>query len=252
MSDNHQNPTAALIIIGNEILSGRTQDTNLKYVAERLLTKGIKLIEVRVVQDDQEKIVFAINEVRSQYNYVFTTGGIGPTHDDITAESVAKAFGVPLELNKDAREILLKYYGAEDQLTESRLKMAYIPMGASLILNPVSGAPGFKIGNVHVMAGVPKIMQAMLDDVLPTLMNGELIYSRTVSCNLGESMMALHLTDIQHKYLDIEIGSYPQYRAGTLGVSLVARGIDQTKIAQAINDIKNMIHRLGGEITAEL
>ena len=252
MSDKHGYPTVSMLIIGNEILSGRTQDTNLKYLAETLLTKGIRMMEVRVVPDDESTIIASLNELRAKSTYTFTTGGIGPTHDDITAECIAKAFGVPLELNARARDILLGYYGSEDQLTEPRLKMAHIPVGADLILNPVSGAPGFHIGNVFVMAGVPKIMQAMVDDILPRLSTGAKILSHSVSCDLGESMMALQLTAIQNKYPDIEIGSYPQYRAGALGVSLVARGTDQAHITGAVDDIKTMILSLGGNITAEL
>lgn len=252
MSDQLNNPTASLLIIGNEILSGRTQDTNLKYLAETLLTKGIRLIEVRVVPDVESQIINALHALRSKSTYVFTTGGIGPTHDDITAESVAKAFDTTLELHARAREILLGYYGSEDQLTPPRLKMAHIPVGAELILNPVSGAPGFHIDNVFVMAGVPKIMQAMLDDILPSLSEGHKILSHTVSCNLGESMMALQLTDIQNKYPETDIGSYPQYRAGHLGVSLVVRGTDKNMISSAATDIKQMIISLGGEVTTEV
>jgi molybdenum cofactor synthesis domain-containing protein len=245
------NPSAALLIIGNEILSGRTQDSNLKYLAETLLTKGIKLIEARVIPDIEFEIMKAVTELRTKVDYLFTTGGIGPTHDDITAECMAKAFNVPLELNSNARSILLSYYGSESELTEARLKMAMIPVGASLISNPVSGAPGFKIENVHVMAGVPRIMQAMLDDVMMSLIGGELITSMTVGCNLGESVLAKRLTVIQDHYPSVEIGSYPQFRNGAVGVSLVTRGTDKQIVNEVKEKIKSMIIDLGGEIKSE-
>lgn len=251
MSDKQSAPTAALIIIGNEILSGRTQDTNLKYLAETLLTKGIRIVEVRVIPDVEPLIIATVNEMRAKVDYLFTTGGIGPTHDDITAEAIARAFHVPLTLNADARKILLSYYGSEDQLTPPRLKMAHVPEGARLILNPVSGAPGFNIANVYVMAGVPKIMQAMLDDVMISLQDGPQILSKTIACNLGESALAEALTAIQADHGDIEIGSYPQYKAGVLGVSLVARGVDGQKIDEVVKKIRAMIVTLGGAITAE-
>ena len=245
------NPTATMLIIGNEILSGRTQDSNLKYLAETLLRKGIKIIETRIVPDIENEIIDAVNILRKKSDYCFTTGGIGPTHDDITALAISKAFGVDLLLNPDARQILLNYYGSEKELTEARLKMAQIPSGASLILNPVSGAPGFKIENVYVMAGVPRIMQAMLDDVMISLIGGAKIHALTISCNLGESVLAKRLETIQSRYPDVEIGSYPQYRNGVVGVSLVARGVDFDHVTNARDLIRGMIFDLGGDVTAE-
>lgn len=252
LTEKAHNPTAALLIIGNEILSGRTQDTNLKYLAEKLLTKGVKLAEVRVVPDIEAKIITALNELRANVDYVFTTGGIGPTHDDITAESVAKAFNVPLDQNEEARAILKNYYGDEQELTEARLRMARIPRGAQLVLNPVSGAPGFQIENVFVMAGVPRIMQSMLDDIIPRLESGDQIFSLTIaSLNIAESVMAEPLERIQNEYPSIEIGSYPQYRSGVFAVSFVLRGTDINLMNEAKEKIKTEILKRNGSIQAE-
>src|SRR4051795_7110904 len=183
--ERHHLVTAAVLVIGDEILSGRTKDKNIGYIAEYLTTIGIDLVEVRVVSDDEGAIVEALNALRQRYTYVFTTGGIGPTHDDITADSVAKAFGVPIDVDPRARALLLTRI-AEKDLNEARLRMARIPAGADLILNKVSAAPGFRIGNVHVMAGVPSIMQAMLDEVAPTLKTGARMLSATVRADLRE------------------------------------------------------------------
>ena len=178
--------SAALLIIGDEILSGRTQDINIKHLAEKLGSKGIALREVRVVPDVEAKIIKAVNELRAEADYLFTTGGIGPTHDDITSESVAKAFGVAIERNKKAFDILVKHYGSEKELNDARLKMTMIPVGAQLIANPVSSAPGFILGNVYVMAGVPKIMQGMLDGVLEGLRGGAVVRANTVVVRLPQ------------------------------------------------------------------
>ncbi len=199
-------PRAALIVIGNEILSGRTQDTNTMWIAERLMQHGITLTEARTVPDIEEKIIEALSALRRDNNYVFTTGGIGPTHDDITAESIARAFDVPLEKNDEALCILKEHYKPED-LTPPVMKMALIPKGADLIPNPVSAAPGFVIENVYVMAGVPRIMQAMLDHILRSLEPGKRVLSNTIACDLPESALAEALGELQKKYPDVEIGS---------------------------------------------
>lgn len=239
-------PSAAILVIGNEILSGRTQDTNTKFIAEKMTSLGIRMREVRVVPDDKDIIIAALNEMRAKVDYLFTTGGIGPTHDDITAGSIAEAFGVDLILDPDARRQMLDYYGAEAELTEARLRMAHVPQGAALIRNPVSGAPGFIMGNVYTMAGVPRIMQAMMDNIVATLRQGPKIMSNSISCSLGESAIAHQLGEIQNRYPDVEIGSYPHYRAGALGLSLVLRSIDQQKIAAATEEVIAMVKSLNG------
>ncbi len=247
MTEQH---SAALLIIGNEILSGRTQDINTPWIAAKLAERGIRLVEVRVVPDIEARIVEAIHDLQPKANYLFTTGGIGPTHDDITTESVAKAVGVPVVLDDEARNILLSYYKSEDQLTEARLKMAYIPQSAVLIANPVSGAPGYRINNIFVMAGVPMIMQAMLDHILPDLVSGVPILSNTVTCDLPESMIAIQLAAIQKAYPNIEIGSYPHFRAGELGLSVVLRSIDKELLNEATEKVIDLIKKSGGRMQA--
>lgn len=245
-----KNLTAALIIIGNEILSGRTQDTNTAYIATKLADRGIKLMEVRVVPDIEEAIIYAVRELREKVAYVFTTGGIGPTHDDITAATMAKAFDVALELNSDARQILLEYYKSEAELTPARLRMAHIPVGATLIENPVSGAPGFKIGNVYVMAGVPRIMQGMMDNILPEIASGKPYISNNVSCDLPESKIAEALENIQKKFDNVDIGSYPHFRTGSMGLSLILRSTDNDALHVATQDVVNMVRSFGVDPTA--
>ena len=238
--------TAALLIIGNEILSGRTRDANLPFLAERLGELGVRLAEARVVADMEAEIVAAVNALRGRYDYVFTTGGIGPTHDDITAGCVAKAFGVPIERNAEAVALLESHYDP-GQLNEARLRMATIPVGASLIENPVSKAPGFRIGNVFVMAGVPKIMQAMFDGVAPTLTGGPPMRSRNLTCSLPEGTLAAPLGTIQDRYPHIDIGSYPYFRAGRFGVTVVLRGTDEPNLDAAAEEVAATIRDLGGE-----
>jgi len=237
--------TAALIIIGDEVLSGRTKDANTPYVAEKLNDSGVRLKEVRIIPDDAKTIIDTVNEMRAAHNYVFTTGGIGPTHDDITSENVAAAFGVELELNDDAYAELLAYYKDESEITESRKKMAMIPKGAKLIENPVSGAPGIHIGNVYVMAGVPRIMQAMLDSILLTLTGGAAVISRSVDADLAESLVADGLATIQKKYDTVAIGSYPKYQNGKFGTSLVMRGTDEDVLQSCVNDVADLVRSLG-------
>ena len=250
LTDNKDIYSVALVVVGNEILSGRTQDTNTSWIAENLNAMGNALVEVRVVPDIEGEIVRAVNELRAKADYVFTTGGIGPTHDDITAESIAKAFGVKLELNENAYRTLVAYYGNEADVTPPRKKMAMIPIGASLISNPVSGAPGFQMENVFVMAGVPRIMQAMFDDVKTRLSRGKPVLSNTIACSLAESAVAEPLSAIQTKYPTINIGSYPHFRGGILGLSLVLRSSDNPLLDKATGEVIDMIAALGGEPNA--
>ncbi|MBX6321948.1 MAG: competence/damage-inducible protein A [Rhodospirillaceae bacterium] len=238
--------TAAVLIIGNEILSGRTQDVNLAFLGSQLNALGIRLREARVVADDEDEIVRAVNECRARYDYVFTTGGIGPTHDDITAACVAKAFGLPLVRNPEAVAILEQHY-APGQLNEARLRMANTPLGAALIANPVSAAPGFQIGNVFVMAGVPSIMRAMFDGLKHRLAGGAPMLSATVVTDLGEGVIAKDLGALQERYADVEIGSYPWFRAGRFGTSLVLRGTDPARLAAAAEEVRALIRALGGD-----
>ncbi len=239
--------TAALVIIGNEILSGRTQDKNLAYIAVKLNQAGIQLREVRVVPDIEGEIVATVNAMREKFAYVFTTGGIGPTHDDITSASVAKAFGVPLHRHPDAERALRAHYGEKD-INEARLKMADVPQGSELIPNAVSTAPGFRMGNVFVMAGVPRIMQAMLDAILPHLKGGAPVLSVSITTNLPEGTIAADLTEIQNMYPGIDIGSYPMYEQGRLSTTLVLRSPDAVMNDAARREIETMIESSGGEV----
>jgi molybdenum cofactor synthesis domain-containing protein len=239
--------TACLLIIGNEILSGRTQDANLAFIAKGLNEVGVRLREVRVIPDVAETIIATVNEVRAKFDYVFTTGGIGPTHDDITSECVARAFGVRWALNDEARRRLAAGYANPADLNEARLRMAHMPEGAVLIDNPVSRAPGFRIGNVFVMAGVPRIMQAMFDGIKYSLVGGEPMLSRTVTSGLPEGVLAKGLEQLQSRYPDFDVGSYPYYRRGGFGTSLVARGTDSARLAAAVEELFAMIRGLGGE-----
>lgn len=240
--------TAALVIIGNEILSGRTQDKNLAHLALKLNEAGVQLREVRVVPDIEDEIVAAVNAMRAKHDYLFTTGGIGPTHDDITSASIAKAFGVKIHRHPEAEAALRAHYGAD--INEARLKMAEVPMGAELIPNAVSTAPGIRMENVFVMAGVPKIMQAMLDAILPLLKSGATVLSVSVTTNLPEGTIAAGLTEIQNRYKDIDIGSYPMYERGNLSTTLVLRSPDAARNAAARGEIEGLIRALGGEVVA--
>lgn len=240
----------ALIIIGDEILSGRTQDTNTAWIAEQVNKMGLALHQVRVVPDVETEIIAAIHDLKGKVDYVFTTGGIGPTHDDITSEAVAKAFDKKLVLNDVAYQILIRHYGDESLVTPPRKKMAMIPEGARLINNPVSGAPGFQIDNVFVMAGVPRIMQAMFDDVKDRLKRGKPVLSNTIACSLAESALAEGLSAIQDKYPTVSIGSYPHFRGGILGLSLVLRSSDNDMLDAATTDVISLVNDLGGEPNA--
>ncbi len=238
---------AAFLIIGNEILSGRTQDENLNFLAKELTILGIDLKEVRVVQDIESDIIFAVNDLRKKYSYVFTSGGIGPTHDDITSESVAKAFGDVYQKNEVAAQILIKYYG-KDNINDARLKMAFLPKSASLLDNPVSSAPGFSIENVFVMAGVPKIFKAMFLAAKKELKTGKIIISKEVVLSIFESVIAKDLQVIQDKYQNISIGSYP-FENGT---SIVLRGIDDQLITKAVDDLLRIIKEIDSNAILEI
>ncbi|MDJ0935553.1 MAG: molybdopterin-binding protein [Kiloniellales bacterium] len=238
--------TAAVLIIGNEILSGRTKDANLPYLGERLGELGIRLAEARVVADLKDEIVAAVNVLRQRYTYVFTTGGIGPTHDDITAECVAAAFGRPLIRNPEALALLQAHYAPGD-LNEARLRMANTPEGATLIENPISHAPGFRIENVHVLAGVPAIMRAMFDSLAPGLTGGPPLRSRTVTSKLPEGALAAGLGALQVRYPEVDIGSYPSFRDGRPSVAVVLRATDESRLAAAADEVGDLIRGLGAE-----
>jgi molybdenum cofactor synthesis domain-containing protein len=238
--------TAALLIIGNEILSGRTHDKNLPFLGRRLNELGVRLAEARVIPDVRETIVDQVNELRARHTYVFTTGGIGPTHDDITAECIAEAVGRPLIEHPEARAILDRRYKPED-LTTARLRMARTPEGADLIENPVSGVPGFKIGNVYVMAGIPAVMQAMFESIAHELVGGRPLLTGTVVAELPEGVLAEPLGELQARYPDVEMGSYPFYGQGRFGASLVLRVADPARLELAMGELKDMVRRLGAE-----
>jgi molybdenum cofactor synthesis domain-containing protein len=236
------NPTAAMLVIGDEILSGRTRDANMAYLAGELTRAGIDLREVRVISDDADAIVAAVRALSTAHDVVFTSGGIGPTHDDITAENVARAFGRAISVRKDARAVLAAHYAARDmELNEARLRMARIPEGATLIDNPVSAAPGFTIENVHVMAGVPQIFQAMVASVLPTITGGAPLLSQSLDVARGEGDIAGPLTDLAARYPDLSFGSYPYIRGGAYGVNVVVRGHDGARVDAAMAELSGMV-----------
>ena len=236
------NPTAAMLVIGDEILSGRTLDTNTQTLAKTLTELGIDLCEGRVVADDQAAIVRAINALRDRYVYVFTSGGIGPTHDDITADAVAFAFGVAIDIRDDARALLQTHYAREGiELNEARLRMARIPDGATLIANPISSAPGFILENVHVLAGVPAIFQAMLADVAPQLETGVLMLSRSFRADAPEGEIAKPLGVLAQQYPDLSIGSYPFRDGSHYGTNLVMRGRDSDALDAASAELCRLI-----------
>ncbi|MCV2864115.1 competence/damage-inducible protein A [Albidovulum sediminicola] len=229
------NPTAAILIIGDEILSGRTREANAHYLAGELTRVGIDLREIRVVPDDAQAIVAALNALRSAHTHVFTSGGIGPTHDDITADAVARAFGVELDVREDARALLAAHYAASGlEFNAARLRMACIPADASLIDNPISAAPGFSLGNVHVMAGVPNIFQAMVASLLPRLTGGRPVLSQSLRIDRGEGVIAEGLAALAAQFPDLSMGSYPFIRNGAYGTNIVIRGTDPVRIDAAM------------------
>lgn len=236
--------TAAVVIIGNEVLSGRTVDANLSFLAKALNEVGVRVREARIIPDDEAVIVATVNACSQAFDYVLTTGGIGPTHDDITSASIAKAFGVPLERNPQAMRALEQHY-QPGEFNEARRKMADIPEGASLIANPVSAAPGFQIGNVFVLPGVPMIMRAMFDGIRPRLSGGEPVLSRSIAAYTTEGAIAAGLGRIQEAHGDVEIGSYPFVRAGRFGVSLVARSTSRESLDAVADEIKALIGSVG-------
>jgi len=237
--------TAAVLIIGNEILSGRTQDINLAYLAKKLNEYGIQIREARVVPDIEREIVDAVNALRRRYDYVFTTGGIGPTHDDITADCIAAAFGVDLVVSPEIAA-LIERRPAPPEVMESRLRMARIPRGAGLIHNPL-GPPGFYIGNVYVMAGIPRVMQQMVDSLAGKLRRGATVRSRSVTAYLAESQVARRLGEIQDAYPHIDLGSYPFHREERYGTTLVMRGTDEAALDVMLDAVSRMIIELGGD-----
>lgn len=242
--DSQDTPTAAMIVIGDEILSGRTQDTNLNYLARFLGTLGIDLKEARVVPDVEAEIVAAVNALRVWHDHVFTTGGIGPTHDDITADAIARAFGVSIDYHPEALALIGARY-KPGELNEMRKRMARIPAGASLIYNSVSAAPGFQIENVFVMAGVPMIMRAMLEDVAPRLKRGSLVHTAAVTAKVAEGQIAGSLAEIQKSHPKVAIGSYPFYREDGYGTQLVVRGRDPLEVAAAADAIEETVKATG-------
>ncbi|RYJ03699.1 MAG: competence/damage-inducible protein A [Acetobacteraceae bacterium] len=231
------NPTACLLIIGNEVLSGRTRDANLQFLATRLGELGIPVREVRVIPDVPETIIGVVNEVRAKFTHVFTTGGIGPTHDDITSECVARAFGVAWEVHEETRTLMAADYARRSppvEFNEARLRMATLPRGATPIRCSETTAPGFTMGNVHVMAGVPRIMRAMFEAVAPSLERGKPILSHTVHADyVYEGQIAAGLTAIQARFPALDLGSYPYYRGTGGGVALVAKGTEATEVSAA-------------------
>ncbi len=235
------NPTAAMLVIGDEILSGRTQDTNTHHLAGELTAHGIDLTEVRVVPDDTGAIIAAVQKLAGSHTHLFTSGGIGPTHDDITADAVAAAFGTPISIRDDARALLVAHYATTDtRLNDARLRMARIPDGATLIENPISAAPGFTLKNVHVMAGVPMIFKAMVASLLPTLSGGTPLISQTLRLMQPEGVIAKPLGELAAEFPDLSFGSYPFYTNGTYGTNIVGRGTDAAKLDAAMSHLTTL------------
>ena len=240
--------TAGVIVIGDEILSGRTLDTNSNFIAKKLIDAGIELVEVIVIQDKKKTIIEKVLNYSSKYSYVFTTGGIGPTHDDITSESISEAFELNYEFNQKAFEILSNYY-PKGEFNESRQRMAKMPAGSELIINPMTAAPGFKIKNVYVLPGVPEIMQVMFTELVKTINKGNPKITRTINTDLYESKIANHLKNIQNKYKDSSIGSYPYFNltAKTGGVNIVVSSWNMKSVQPIVDDIVDMIKLNGGK-----
>jgi len=239
--------TACLLIIGNEILSGRTKDANLQFLALELNKLGVRLSEVRVIPDIEQTIVDTLNEVRKKFDYVFTTGGIGPTHDDITADCIAKAFGVGISEHPEAVARMTKHYGDVALFTPARRRMARVPHGGVLVDNPVSVAPGFQMENVFTFAGIPAVMQAMFHSMKHRLAGGTPVVSRTVRTNLPEGIIAEPLGALQKRFEDLDICSYPAFRNGKPSVSLVLRGTDDARLAAASGELIATLHQMNGE-----
>ncbi len=247
MAESAKNVTACLLIIGNEILSGRTKDANLNFLALELNKLGVQLRECRVIPDVEQTVVDTVNEVRRKFDYVFTTGGIGPTHDDITADCIAKAFGVDISEHPEAVARMTRHYGDPALFTPARRRMARIPHGGVLVDNPVSIAPGFQMENVFTFAGIPKIMQAMFESMKHRLVGGAPVISRTVRTNLPEGIIAEPLGALQKRFDDLDIGSYPGFRNGKVSVSLVLRGTDDARLAAAAAELIDTLKKMNGE-----
>ncbi|HTR85981.1 MAG TPA: molybdopterin-binding protein [Reyranella sp.] len=239
--------TACLLIIGNEILSGRTKDANLQFLALELNKLGVRMMECRIVPDVEQTIVDTLNEVRRKFDYVFTTGGIGPTHDDITADCIAKAFGVGISEHPEAVARMTRHYGDPALFTPARRRMARVPHGGTLVDNPVSVAPGFQMENVFTFAGIPAVMQGMFHAMKHRLVGGAPVVSRTVRTNLPEGIIAEPLGALQKRFEDIDIGSYPAFRNGKPSVSLVLRGTDDARLATAAAELMTTLRGMNGE-----
>ena len=239
--------TACIVVIGNEILSGRTKDANIAYLASELGKLGVRVMECRVIPDTEATIVATINEVRARFDYVFTTGGIGPTHDDITADCIAKAFAVGISEHPEAVARMSRHYGDPALFTPARRRMARIPHGATLVDNPISVAPGFQMENVFTFAGIPTIVESMFQSMKHRLVGGDPVLSRTVRTNLPEGVIAEPLGALQKRFDDLDIGSYPGFRAGKVSVSLVLRGTNDARLVSAAAELIDTIRRMNGE-----
>ena len=242
MKKANKKVNAAIVIIGNEILSGRTQDANVSFLTKWLNNLGVRVSEVRIIEDKEESIIDCIKEIKKNFKYIFTTGGIGPTHDDITSKSIARAFNLTCGYHKEAYEILEKYY-KPSEFNEGRKKMAKIPDRATLIYNPSSGAPGFIVENVFCLPGVPSILKSMVEGLKSRIIGGKKILSRTISVGTVESEIAKPLKDIQNKFKNIEIGSYPFFKLGKVGVSIVMRSTEKNKIDDCSKQIVSFIQK---------
>jgi molybdenum cofactor synthesis domain-containing protein len=239
--------TACILVIGNEILSGRTKDANISFLATELGKLGVRVMECRVIPDVEERVVETVNEVRRKFDYVFTTGGIGPTHDDITADCIAKAFGVDISEHPEAIDRMTRYYGDAALFTPARRRMARVPHGGVLVDNPVSVAPGFQMENVFTFAGIPRIVEGMFDAMKHRLVGGKPMLSRTVRTNQPEGLIAEKLGALQQRYEDLDIGSYPGFRNGRPSVQLVLRGTDDARLAAASGELQAFLREMGGE-----
>lgn len=243
MSKNNKFKNAALLIIGNEILSGRTQDKNINYLAKQLFAHGVSLEEVRIIPDIKSTIIKTIKSLKNNFNYIISTGGIGATHDDITAESISAALKKDYVLNKKALKELEKYYKNKSDLTDARKKMAYMPKGAKIILNKVSGAPGFQIENIYVFAGIPIIVEAMMKEVLKNIKSNTKIYSKSIKTNFFESMIAQKLKNTEIKFTDVKVGSYPIFDGKFRGVEIVMNSYSKENIDSAFNYLKKNLNK---------
>ena len=239
--------TACILVIGNEILSGRTRDANIQYLATELGQLGIRVMECRVIPDIEQTVVDTVNEVRAKFDYVFTTGGIGPTHDDITADCIAKAFGVGISEHPEAIARMTRHYGDVALFTPARRRMARVPHGGTLVDNPVSVAPGFQMENVFTFAGIPTVAQGMFQSMKHRLVGGDPVLARTVRTNLPEGIIAEPLGALQGRYSDIDIGSYPAFRNGRPSVSLVLRGTDDARLMAAAAELMRTLKDMNGE-----